>query len=500
MLWVLLAQSDSITAGAISTDGYTSAIVTCSTNIDVMGDIITKSENGPANILMDYGNIWAVNVTTSANGLASVRAYNGIDVKRNLYAYSLTDSAYVDLTGTGTIKAFRVNTLAYKDAGIKTTSGDIKVIGVIRTKSTSGPANIETTDGNIKAECIFSQGSTSAYVKSSWLDIDVKDIVSVSSGSGNAYVSADNDLKAILVETNANNSGYVTALQGDIDVKTDIRTTSLAGAAYVKASNGNVVARTIKATGASGFDNSVQSASGSGKFMLFPNSNETSKTIKDADFYLDTDRTWKTSMTIEGTCTLNGNGNKLLLSDVGGFVVSAGGSLTLKNILIEDLGGNVIRCENNTGDLFMRDVTLTQSSDVVWSTGTLQIFGNCNVKSKEGLTTTFTYDSTATSTIHQNSELTMRDGATFCYATTNPGRLAMIDSSSRIKLDNGELHAFENLTLTNGTLVVEREGTVMIRSGKTMSFGNGNAADNFVSEYHLRSQFVVDGTLVNNNA
>jgi len=512
------ANDGTLIAGAIITEGYTDSNVNGYDSIEVRGDIVTESATGKADVFSDQGSIVAANIVTRGYGLASVRASGLIDVRRDIWTYSENNSADVTadymqpqsieyeedfLTmgarngGGDSISAYRITTNALLGAWVKTTNGFINVKGPINTKGDS--AHVETWYGDIEAESIFTEGNETAHVR---CNVDgsilVKDVIKTKASVGYADVKAYSDLKARSIETSAGGAnGHVEAIFGSIDVAGDIRTYAPNGEFYVHASQGNIKARSIQTKGDESFDDSIKAAAGSGHFQWFPNPTDPEILIKDSEFYFDTDHDWVTTLSIEGTCVLNGNGHQLRFDDGGGIYIRPGSSLMLKNIILDNISGIVVQCEDDTGVLSLHNVTWTQTSDTQFSKGSLQIFGDCVIN---GPGTKFTYESSQTSTIHENSTFLIAQGVTFNYDTAGSQLIWMVDPSSQFSFNGGLLFATQDLRLMRGTLVFENKVDFTADTSKTIYFGDGAlAANNIALDYHLKSQWGMFGTLVNDN-
>jgi hypothetical protein len=496
-----LSSPGGIKAGSIHTDGLAFGRVEANDFVEVRGDIITNSENQRAPVQVDSGHIYAGSISTksiSSDAYVYSTASPGIIVRRDIITRNSSGqgTSFVWAVNSGDIIANRIITRSDYQASVDSV-GNINVGGIIDAYSSGGnaansDAYVKAAGGDLSAERIFTDGAAHCYVSGTG-NVDIKDIISTKSSAGTAYVSASSNVNSRSIETDGSTSGYVNATNGNINVAGDIRTNSSSGDTYVKATNGNITARSIQTMGVA--DDSIQAAAGSGEFQWFPDRTDTAVTIKDSEFYLDKDHTLPTLLSLDGSCTLNGNGHRLELSGSGGLLIKSGSSVLLKNILIDNVVNNSIRCEDDTATLSIRDVIMSQSSSTTWSNGSLQIFGHCEI---QGSGTGFYYDSSETSTIHQNSTFLIGDGATFCYSySLTRNNFTMVDDTSRFHFDNSTLLALEDVDLLLGTAVFDREVLFQSDSGKTIYFGNGTPADDLALEFHLRSRFDLSGTFTN---
>jgi hypothetical protein len=492
----VLATNLSITAGSIITDAYKDAYVSANDQIIVMGDIVTKGDTGLGYVNSTNGYLIASNIITDGYTSGYILAPQDINVRRNIFTKSATGDAYAYSSVSGDILAYSITTSANSDAYVKSEAGIILSQGVINTFGIAGTAYVSAVAGDIFAESIFTNGELASYISAN-KTIEIKDIIKTKSDSDNAYISAGIDMSARSISTDAGTNGYVSSTNGSINIIGDIRTNAPSGNAYVKALNGNIDARSIKTIAGAASDDSIQSAGGSGRFKLFPNTSDVLLTIKDAEFYLDSDHKWNTQLSLSGTCTINGNGYNLEFDSSGAIVLQAGATLLLKNITIDHVGGNVIRCTDNLGTFSLLNVTLTQTSDVTFDTGSLQIFGDCLIT---GSGTKFIYESTKTSTINKDSTLMFSHGMTLSYDTNASERIWLSERSSRLAFNGSTLHSVEDIRFTNGELLLDNSVTFSVEAGKSIYLGNGVLADNVLLDFTFGSEFAIYGPLVNQNA
>ena len=482
----------SVIAGAIAIDGYgLSDVSVTSGDIIVRGSISTKSKTSYARVLATNGDIFAGEVSTYALDGEAFVSGRSIDVDGNITTSSDTH-AYVT-SSVGDIKAFSIVTIAGGDAYISSNS-EVDIIGIISTNSDSGSAYISSSNNSdIKALSIFTNGSGAAYISSA-KDILVKGFIKTKSSGGLAYVRADDAIAVEFIQTDGATESYILSDNDSITVDASIFTKSASGSAYVRALNGNITAGRIKTEAVAGQDDSIQSAAGSGEFQLVLNEGDGELTIKDAEFYFDRDYVWNTQLTLHGTCTINGNGYELTFDDSGGITVTTGASLLLKNIKLNKLSGEVVKCFDDTATLSLDSVVLTQTSDYDFKNGSIQFVGDCLIK---GCGTTFGYESSLPSTIHADSTLFFDTNVTFSYASTSSENIEMVDSTSRLNFFGSTLSAIQNVRFTKGTLVFDDIVTFSTAVGKVICLESGVALDNINFEYHAFSQINALGTIVN---
>lgn len=486
-------------AGAVVTDGASHSHVEGEDLVDVMGDIITNSNSGWAFVASDGGPIIATNIVTNAFSDAYVSAHGMIDVRKDISTKSSNGFAYVS-NSDDDIKAYSITTDGLNDSCVRAPSGSILTRGRIFTKSRDDNAYVRAYWGNIEAESIFTNGVSDSYVLNTGeYHLMVKDIIDAKSSSADAYVQSWGNVDCRSISTNGAGDSYVLSTNLDIIVAGDIRTISSGGDAYVKAPNGDINARSIKTVAPTGQDDSIKSSAGTGHFKLFPNVTDVALTIKDAEFNLDQDHVWNTQLSLEGTCTLNGNGYHLKFGDNGAFIVTSGASLLLKNIILDQIGGIAVRCADNTSTLSLYDTTMTLTADLLFENGVIEIFGDTVVR---GRGTEFEYKSTGTSKVHDNSRWIFTDDVTLRYDTDTQTRITLLEDQSFIKFDNATLLCASDIRFTKGILTVENLVDFDVVSSEKIYFGDGvSSSNNLEFDFVLGSQFNVhgDNTLEKNN-
>ncbi len=481
-------------------------------HIFVDGDIVLRSKNGYSRVISDNGYIRTSNITTSCQGDSYVKADLWLDIARNIDLFSQDGSAYVECAGgtlgSGKINACSINTYGKTDCYIKTTEGPILCRGIINTKSSAGDAYVSATSstgGGVRAIDILTDGYSSGYITCvNSGDVKAKDVIRTRSSNGTAYVKGYTDVTSRSINTYGNTDSYVQAENGSIIVDEDIFTKSTTAGAYVYALNGDVDARGIKTRAASGQDYSIKSkasAAGgggtlSGHYKLFADGADAALTLKDSELYFDRDYEWDTQLSLDGTCTINGNGHQMIFGSEGAIIIKSGSSLMLKNVALNKLGGTAIRFEDDTGTLSIHNVNLTLTSNMTFTNGALKIYGDLLIT---GSGTNLSYLSAKESKINANSSLIFGSGVSLYYGAGSNSLLAMEDRTSRLHLNGSSIYAQEDVRLINGTLVFDNSVTFSAYAGKNIYFGNSVGGNNLSFEHHLRSRFIKHGNLVDNN-
>lgn len=387
--------------------------------------------------------------------------------------------------------------------------GDLLVDHVISTSSvdpmvgraTGGDALVYAA-GTMEAEKIFTEGVGDSSVYSANDTITVNGPIVSKSLGGDAYVFGDSGITAGSISTDAWNDGFVNSVNGPIIVREDIRTRSVNGDSFVEAELDDLSARSIKTNSPSGQNDSIRSAAGSGLFQLILNADDadSSLVIKDSEFGLDSDRVWNATLSLIGTCTLDGKGHDLYFDDNGGIEVRSGATLMLKNVNLRNFAGTAVRCADNTSTISFQDVTLSLSADATFRDGIMHLVGDLKVSGTGG--TIFGYESGVTSTIGRNATLFFDRGMTFSYDSAIDNGVDMIDETSRLHFSDGILNAKQNIRLIRGTLVMDNIVTLSATNPSTgkITLGNGTAADNLHLDFGRMADLRLGGPVENENA
>jgi hypothetical protein len=489
-VWV--EEDGYIKAGSISTHGYDSSAVQAGSFIDVKGDINTYSKIASGKIKSANSSISARNITVFQQASDwAVDAGTSITARGDIVLKSDLGQASMYARG-GDIIAQSISTRSYGYSGINDDGGSIVVSGPISAISLNSSADV-VTEFDLDAGSVYTNGLGGSVGNVSGIacfgatgKCEVKGPIETRASTHQTGVEAPGDILAQSITSVGFNNAYIKSSNGSIMVDGDIRTHSLIGDAYVRALNGNINAQKIRTEAPASKDDSIQAAVGSAHFEFVPTTTDAAITIKDAEFTIDHDREWNTILTLQGTCTINGNGHLLRFSDSGGIIVDSNATLILKNIKMSKLGGETIRCIDNTGTFSLYDVTWSQTTDFAFKNGSLEIIGNFAIL---GAGTEFSYESTQVSTIRENAEFTISRGVTFNYNTGADTRLAMTDHTSRLYFDGANLEATEDIRLADGTIVIDNESTFNVLATKTITL----VAASLAYEHHVGSNLRLTG-------
>lgn len=194
------------------------------------------------------------------------------------------------------------------------------------------------------------------------------------------------------------------------------------------------------------------------------------------------DGTWYVTapIHIQGNCIIDGAGSIIYLEGAGAFSVESDAVLTLKNVNIIGVQGSNISCVDSTGAINLINTQYTLTGDYTFGQGFLSVLQGVNTISGNYV---FSYDSTLTSTIADNTTLRVVNGTTLLVGQNpvslqNP--LSFATSNAILSFDNSTLKTKpEGLTITTGTLYTTDNVSVDVQSTSTangLTFGDGTSA------------------------
>ncbi|MCK4265404.1 PD40 domain-containing protein [Candidatus Babeliales bacterium] len=173
--------------------------------------------------------------------------------------------------------------------------------------------------------------------------------------------------------------------------------------------------------------------------------------------------------------TIDGDGNRLTLTETGSLLIQAGQKVTLKNLILDGVQDERLIMEDGTSQLVLHDSKIILSNDYSFSQGSIEIINNSSIEGEF----TFTF-SGHNLLIRDTSELKIGDNTTFVCTPTGGLRtpIHFQTNTSSLLLDNA---IFKNnnidyqgnylgLIFSNGKLVVD--GTSYIQNvGSTTDQG-----------------------------
>ena len=227
------------------------------------------------------------------------------------------------------------------------------------------------------------------------------------------------------------------------------------------------------------------------------------------------------TLRIDTDTIIDGRGNCLILPTNARLVVSAGVTLTLKNMCSVYLSGAQLDLEGTTGDLALQNVTLELDADFRFDGGQLHIHKDVTVHGPH----VFIYEAESPLTIHEcsmlhfglNGHFRFTPGGSTLHSQTR-NYLRMMDPSSVLSFDNSifEAPADESggpggVLLRSGTVVFDNKvilknpqnvGSSKINDDKSqaITFGDGvNSANDVAVHVMSGARVEVQGCVDYNN-
>jgi len=206
-------------------------------------------------------------------------------------------------------------------------------------------------------------------------------------------------------------------------------------------------------------------------------------TLYDTTVYLDGDVDIGGFVTIEGDCTLRGNGFNMNFLESATILIAANSAYILEDVELRNVNGTSFSFEDDSSKLILRHVHWIQSGDFTIDKGSM-LFNDevcfCGPHN-------FYYESTQTSTIDQSSRwkiyggMTLHVGRSESEASVEP--FYFVDDTSILAIDTSSLSITEHgIGLTKGTLELEREVWIDVASSTTtegLIIGTGQEEDDF---------------------
>lgn len=177
------------------------------------------------------------------------------------------------------------------------------------------------------------------------------------------------------------------------------------------------------------------------------------------NIFLNADFVISGTVKFRGLCTLDGGANRVTLGTNGNIIVDRNSTLHLRNVDLEGINRNNIRCLNDGGIIIMDNISWTQSSNYTFTTGTLLFQNDVKVFGQYS----FNYTTRMTSSIDAGSMLYFDYGTTFSYAPRigNKSLIYMTDATSQLYLNGCTLYSTRTgLQLTTGTMFIDNRVTM----------------------------------------
>lgn len=175
---------------------------------------------------------------------------------------------------------------------------------------------------------------------------------------------------------------------------------------------------------------------------------------------LSLDYTW----TITVKAVINGQGHVITFtSNNGGIFITKNASLLLRDVIIQNVSNNQIRCSDNNSTLSVDKCTWLLDNNYAFTKGRIYIAGDWNIV---GNNHSFSYETNQISSLAGNANLNIVD-TTFIYNTATANLFKPLYNTSNIGLKNSTLQASQNWTLEAGTL--KTTGNVVLNGVGTLN-------------------------------
>ncbi len=197
--------------------------------------------------------------------------------------------------------------------------------------------------------------------------------------------------------------------------------------------------------------------------------------------------------TVSGNCTIIGNDNTLDLSN-GNIVIDKDSSLTLRDIRLEGISGNNIRCLDNTSSIVINNLDWLQDSDYSFTVGSISFEADNYFDGSYS----FSYESAQTITINKNAGWMIRDSMRFFIGRNNSVEpLYFEDDTAMIKF-SGCTFAINNngMNLTRGIIGVNRDVVMEVNSTSSLNgltLGDGTADGDITIQFFPASSLNFSG-------
>lgn len=170
------------------------------------------------------------------------------------------------------------------------------------------------------------------------------------------------------------------------------------------------------------------------------------------------DQTLIAPLNFHGTCTLDGKGSALTISETNNIQAGADTTLIIKDITLRGVTGAALQCLANSGTIVCDNVTIEMAGDTTFDAGSFQ--------TKRGVTIMgayrFVYESPQAALIHANSTLTMAPGTTYVYDPSDDttGALQFTDSTANLTFDTSTFEVADTgVLLTKGVITINNTVT-----------------------------------------
>jgi len=206
-------------------------------------------------------------------------------------------------------------------------------------------------------------------------------------------------------------------------------------------------------------------------------------TLHDTTVYLGTDVDIGGFVTIDGDCTLRGNGFHMNFLETTTLLIEANSTYILENVELRNVKGTCFKFADDSSKLILRHVRWVQSGDFTIDKGSILFDDEVYFAGAHN----FYYESTQTSTIDRSSRWTVGGGMTLHAGRSESGAAVepfyFVDDTSVLAFDTSSFSVTEyGIGLKKGTFELDREVYIDVASTTTtdgLIIGTGQEADDF---------------------
>lgn len=201
-------------------------------------------------------------------------------------------------------------------------------------------------------------------------------------------------------------------------------------------------------------------------------------------------------------CEIHGQGFLLDMQNTATIAVGSNATLTIKDLTINGVNLNNIRCVDGTAKLILNNVIFNLTNNYNFSAGSFTVIGDFLIK---GNNKTFSYLTDQTSVISQYSSLIIDSTNTFLYGPSSNTRslLSFQDATSQLVLQSATFATTTTgIALLKGTMLIDGISYLTPSSSllaSPITFGNGVQSNNNMTINVLpAAQLIVSAGVVEN--
>lgn len=201
-------------------------------------------------------------------------------------------------------------------------------------------------------------------------------------------------------------------------------------------------------------------------------------------------------------CEIHGQGFLLDMQNTATIAVGSNATLTIKDLIVNGVNLNNIRCVDGTAKLILNNVIFNLADNYNFSSGSFTVIGDFLIR---GNNKTFSYLTDQTSVISQYSSLIVDSTNTFFYgpSTNTRNLLSFQDATSQLVLQSATFATTTTgIALLKGTMLIDGISYLTPSSSllaSPITFGNGVQSNNNMTINVLpAAQLIVSAGVVEN--